>query len=64
MKRAALYCRVSSLKQVREGDSLDAQISALRKYVAEHNYLINAGEYIDDGISGTKFDERDDLQRL
>ena len=64
MKRAALYCRVSSLKQVREGDSLDAQISALRKYVAEHNYLVNAGEYIDDGISGTKFDERDDLQRL
>ena len=55
MKRAALYCRVSSLKQVREGDSLDAQISALRKYVAEHNYLVNAG---------TKFDERDDLQRL
>lgn len=44
MKRAALYCRVSSLKQVREGDSLDAQISALRKYVAEHNYLVNAGE--------------------
>lgn len=64
MKRAALYCRVSSLKQVREGDSLDAQISALRNYVAEHNYLVNAGEYIDDGISGTKFDERDDLQRL
>lgn len=62
MKRAALYCRVSTERQVKEGDSIPAQITALRKYVADHNYII-AGEYIDDGVSGTRPD-RDELQRL
>lgn len=63
MKRAALYMRVSSLKQVKEGDSIPAQREALRKYAKEHNFLI-AGEYIDDGISGTKYSQRDELQRM
>ena len=63
MKRAALYIRVSSDKQVKEGDSIPAQREALRKYAKEHNFLI-AGEYIDDGISGTKYSQRDELQRL
>ena len=62
MKRAALYCRVSTERQVKEGDSIPAQITALRKYAADHNYII-AGEYIDDGVSGTRAD-RDELQRL
>lgn len=63
MKRAALYCRVSSDKQVKEGDSIPAQREALRKYAKDHNFLI-AGEYIDDGISGTKYSQRDELQRM
>ena len=63
MKRAALYIRVSSDKQVKEGDSIPAQREALRKYAKEHNFLI-AGEYIDDGISGTKYSQRDELQRM
>lgn len=62
MKRVALYCRVSTERQKKEGDSIPAQITALRKYAADHNYII-AGEYIDDGVSGTRPD-RDELQRL
>lgn len=63
MKRAALYARVSTDQQVRDGDSIEAQLSALRDYAKKHNYII-AGEYIDDGVSGTKYDERDQLQKL
>lgn len=63
MKRAALYCRVSTDQQVNEGDSIQAQLSALRKYASNHNYEI-AGEFVDDGVSGTLLDGRDELQRL
>lgn len=62
MKHAAIYARVSSDRQAREGDSIPAQLDALRKYATENNYAI-VGEYVDDGISGTRSD-RDELQRL
>lgn len=62
MKHAAIYARVSSDRQAREGDSIPAQLDALRKYATEHNYAI-VGEYVDDGISGTRSD-RDELRRL
>ena len=63
MKRTAIYMRVSSDRQAREGDSIPAQRDALRKYIADRPDLTFAGEYLDDGISGTKAD-RDELQRL
>ena len=63
MKRTACYLRVSSDRQAREGDSIPAQRDALRKYIDDRPDLIFAGEYLDDGISGTKAD-RDELQRL
>lgn len=63
MKRAALYLRVSSDIQAKEGDSIPAQRDALRKYASDHNMIV-AGEYVDDGISGTKYSQRDELQRL
>lgn len=61
--RAAIYCRVSSDRQAKEGDSISAQLDALRKYIRKYNYTC-AGEFIDDGVSGTKYTERDELQRL
>ena len=61
MKRAAIYVRVSTDEQ---GDSVGAQLAALRDYVAAHDDLTMAGEYIDEGISGQKYAQRDDLQRL
>lgn len=63
MIRVGIYCRVSTDQQVQEGDSIQAQLSSLRKYAKDHNYEI-AGEFIDDGISGTLLAERDELQNL
>ena len=62
MKKAALYMRVSSDRQAKEGDSIPAQKEALKKYANDHGYMV-AGEYIDDGVSGTKSD-RDELSKL
>ena len=61
--RAAIYVRVSSDKQVKEGDSISAQLDALNKYAIERKYEI-IGTFVDDGVSGTKYSERDELQRL
>lgn len=63
MIRAAIYLRVSTDRQANEGDSIPAQREALLKYIDGRSDLILAGEYLDDGISGTK-DDRDELQRL
>ena len=63
MKRVAVYMRVSSDKQAKEGDSIPAQHEALLKYIDGRQDLVLAGEYLDDGVSGTKND-RDELQRL
>lgn len=63
MKRTAIYLRVSTDRQAKEGDSIPAQREALRKYIDEYEDLVFVGEYIDDGISGTKLD-RDEYQRM
>jgi len=63
MIRVGIYCRVSTDQQVNEGDSIQAQLSALKKYASDHNYEI-AGIFVDDGVSGTLLDGRDELQRL
>lgn len=63
MKRVAIYIRVSTSLQAQEGDSIPAQRDALRKYIDSHDDMIFCGEYLDDGISGTKSD-RDELQRM
>jgi DNA invertase Pin-like site-specific DNA recombinase len=62
MTRAALYIRVSSDRQAKEGDSIPAQREALRQYAQSHHMQIY-GEYIDDGVSGTR-EDRDELSRL
>lgn len=45
--RAAIYVRVSSDKQVKEGDSISAQLDALRKYIRKYSYEC-VGEFVDD----------------
>ena len=64
MKRTAIYLRVSTNRQAQEGDSVSAQRDALRRYIDERDDLIFTGEYMDDGISGTKYSQRDELQHL
>ena len=50
--RAALYARVSTDEQAQTGFSLDAQLEKMRLYCEIHDLQI-AGEYVDDGYSGT-----------
>lgn len=63
MKRVAIYIRVSTLDQAREGYSLEAQESALRKWCDDHGYAIH-DLYADRGISGKDIDHRPDMRRL
>lgn len=60
--RVALYIRVSTDRQAKEGDSLEAQEKALTDYAKEHNYII-IDKYIDGGESGQKI-KRTNLQRM
>lgn len=64
MQRVAIYMRVSTAGQVQEGESLAAQRTALLDYIKSHSDMALAGEYIDEGISGQKYEQRGDLQRL
>lgn len=64
MKRAAIYCRVSTEEQARHGYSIGAQLDSLRSYAKEHNYHV-IGEYVDEGISARKpYKKRPELLRL
>lgn len=49
--RVALYARVSTADQAKEGYSLDAQLESLRYYCKSRRWII-AQEYVDDGHSG------------
>jgi site-specific DNA recombinase len=51
MTRVALYTRVSTEDQAKEGFSLDAQLERLRYYAKAQGWTV-AGEYIDEGHSG------------
>lgn len=51
--RAAIYTRVSTEDQAKEGFSLDAQLEKLRAYCTARGWNI-AGEYVDEGYSGRK----------
>ena len=62
-KRVAIYIRVSTLDQAREGYSLSAQRKALTRWAKEHSYEI-IGYYADEGISGKDIKHRPDMQRL
>lgn len=62
--RAALYIRVSTEEQAKEGESLPAQESALVEYANEHGYRI-VDIYKDAGVSGTrKVEKRPEMMRL
>lgn len=62
MKKAALYVRVSTLEQAREGYSINAQAERLQAYAKAKNYGIY-DTYIDAGESGSKL-ERPEMKRL
>ncbi len=49
--RVALYMRVSTEDQAKEGFSLDAKLERLRFYAKAQGWTV-AGEYVDEGHSG------------
>ena len=50
-KKVAIYARVSTEDQAKEGFSLDSQLEKLRSYCKARGWEV-AGEYVDDGYSG------------
>ncbi|NOZ58196.1 MAG: recombinase family protein [Euryarchaeota archaeon] len=50
-KRVAIYVRVSTEDQAKEGFSLDAQLERLRSYCSARGWVVYR-EYVDDGYSG------------
>jgi site-specific DNA recombinase len=62
MTRCAVYCRVSTEEQAKEGYGLQAQLHELRALAATRGYEV-VGEYSDEGISGATL-ERPRLDAL
>ena len=61
MTKAALYARVSTDAQQKEG-TIESQVAELKRQIAEAGHVL-VREYIDDGISGTLLD-RPGLEQL
>lgn len=64
IKRAALYIRVSTEEQVREGYSVEAQRDNLKRYAKNKGYSV-VGVYADEGITARKkYTNRKEFMRL
>ena len=61
--RVAIYIRVSTLDQARDGYSLDMQERTLRKWCDDHRHRV-IEVYADRGISAKDIDHRPALIRL
>ena len=59
----AIYVRVSTEEQARDGFSIHAQKDKLTKYAEVSDYNI-VDYYIDDGISGKNLQDRSEVTRL
>jgi DNA invertase Pin-like site-specific DNA recombinase len=62
MQKAIGYIRVSTVDQVQNGISLDAQRSRIESWCNTNGYEL-AGVHVDGGISGKRADNRPGLQR-
>lgn len=62
-KQVAIYIRVSTLDQAREGYSLEAQEKTLKKWCDDRKYNVY-DIYADKGISGKDIEHRPDMNRL
>lgn len=63
MKNAAIYCRVSTEDQVREGYSLGEQLEKLKDLCKFRNYKVY-GVYEDAGISAKDMDHRPEFKKM
>lgn len=62
VETTAIYVRVSTQEQAKEGYSVDEQLDRLRKYCEAHDWKLRK-EYVDPGFSGAKL-ERPAIQQL
>lgn len=62
-KRVAAYARVS-MDSERLMHSLSAQVSYYSEYIQKNPHWIYAGVYVDEGITGTLTDKRDEFKRM
>lgn len=62
----AIYRRVSSDKQVEQGESLETQLSLAKQYLAKQGKDIRLLDYCEKGVSGSKlhFTKRTELMRM
>lgn len=61
--QTAIYCRVSTEEQAKEGFSIHAQRDKLTKYAEANDWYV-VDYYIDDGISGKNLVDRKEVLRL
>ena len=62
-RRAAAYCRVSTLKEEQEL-SFDAQVAYYTEMIGRDPSLILVGIYADQGFSGLDMSKRKEFQRM
>ncbi len=55
IKKAVVYCRVSSVKQLKEGDGLASQETRCREFAKHKNYKV-VEAFKDEGVSGSLID--------
>lgn len=62
--RTAAYARLSVEDSKNpDCDTIENQLSLVRSYIEEKPYLTQTAEYIDNGVSGTRFD-RPEFMRM
>lgn len=61
--RTAIYIRVSTEEQAKEGYSIEAQKHKLTQYCMQNDWEI-AGIYIDEGIGGSSLNKRTEAKRM
>ena len=57
------YCRVSTDMEVQKS-SLETQMMAYKRIIADHPGWVLAGIYADEGLSGTSVNRRTEFQRM
>ena len=63
ISKVAIYARVSTEEQAKEGFSIAAQLQTLRQYAQIYNWEV-VDEYVDEGISGKSVKGRPEMKRL
>jgi site-specific DNA recombinase len=63
ISKVAIYARVSTEEQAKEGFSIAAQLQTLRQYAQIYNWEV-IDEYVDEGISGKSVKGHPEMKRL